>query len=312
MSTQSPPLSRKSTTGSTQGLNSSPRENSPSPSFREHQRNTRGQSTSSFQGSYNGQPSPTATTTSFHQRRSPPLAAQTVPGQIRRATSPLYHSTSRDGSPDQVTPPPAPIHSTSQQNAVHQVPHQSSHNHSQPNLLQLNPNQMTPSLGFARPVPRTTAPQFLPLESLESFAEFDQAHSLGAGMAGVAYAGPGSLPKESTLERILNGERPSPREQANGPATVQRRDTTRDKERETWERRGSMKRDLPPAMPAPQPSPKLDIQRTESPQYFSAISTPSDHSVSYGQLDRELRSAQAAALPPSPPGPRQIAYRPVR
>jgi hypothetical protein len=49
---------------------------------------------------HNGQPSPTASTTSFHQRCFPPFAAQTVPSQFRRATSPLYHNTSRDGSPE--------------------------------------------------------------------------------------------------------------------------------------------------------------------------------------------------------------------
>ncbi|KAI0287226.1 hypothetical protein BC826DRAFT_1045767 [Russula brevipes] len=308
MSTQSPPLSRKSTTSSSQGLSSSPREGSPSPSFFERPRNTR---------PFNGQSSPTASTTSFHQRRTPPLAAQTVPGQIRRATSPLYLST--------VTPPPAPIHSTSQQNTIHQVPPQPSHNHSQTNLLQLNPNQMTPSMTFPRPAPRAAPPQFPPLEPFpELIADIDPGHSLGAGMSGVAYAGgassgpisrsaqfePGSLPKESTLERVRSSERPSPREPAGGPAAVQRRDTARDKDRETWEldhaprRRSSVKRDPPPVMPPPQPSPKLDGQRTDSSPYFSAISTPGDHSTSYGQLDRELRSAQVAALPPSPPASR--------
>ena len=49
--------------------------------------------------SYNGQPSPTASTTSFHQRRSFPLAVQTVLCQICRTASPLYHSTSQDRSP---------------------------------------------------------------------------------------------------------------------------------------------------------------------------------------------------------------------
>ncbi|KAI0292615.1 hypothetical protein B0F90DRAFT_242015 [Multifurca ochricompacta] len=329
MSTQSPPLlTRKSTTGSSQGLNSSPRENSPSPTFRERQRNSRGQSTSSFQGPYNGQPSPTASTTSFHQRRSPPLAAQTIPGQIRRATSPLYHSTSRDGSPDNLSPPPAPIHTTTQQSIFHQMnsPQPSSLSHTQSNLLQLNSNQMTPALSFARPVPRTA-----PFKSLESFqmtpeliAEIDQAHSMGAGMSGVAYAGgatsgavsmtapfeSSSLPKESTLERVRSNERPSPRESAGGLTTVQRRDTARDKDRETWERerdrelhrRNSMKRDPPPPQ---QPSPKLDSQRTDSPQYLPAlVGTSGDHSSPYSQYDRELRSAQVAVLPPSPPAPR--------
>ncbi|KAI9455775.1 hypothetical protein BJY52DRAFT_1278510 [Lactarius psammicola] len=326
MSTQSPPLIRMPTNVSSQGLSSSPRENSPSPTFRERQKAARGQSTSSFQGSYNGQPSPTASTTSFHQRRSPPLAAQTVPGQIRRATSPLYHSTSRDGSPE---PPPAPIHSASQQSILHQMTPQQAHSRSQSDLLQHSTNQMTPALGFARPVPRSAQPPFMSLEPFqmtpELIAEIDQAHSMhsmGAGMSGVAYAGgatsgpvsrstqlePSSLPKESTLERARSGERPSPRELGGGPPGVQRRDTTsRDKDRETWElhRRGSMKRDPPQGIPAQQPSPKLEVPRTDSPKYIPSLSAPSDHSASYNPGDRELRSAQAAALPPSPPAPRQ-------
>ncbi|KAH9967754.1 hypothetical protein BGW80DRAFT_1177811 [Lactifluus volemus] len=161
------------------------------------------------------------------------------------------------------------------------------------------------------------------------YAEIDQAHSLGvgAGMSGVAYAGgassgpvsrstlfeSSSLPNESTLERVRSNERPSPREPAGVTAAVQRRDTTRDNSREPWERerdrevhrRGSMKRDHPPMIPTQQPSPKLETQRADSPQYLSALSSPGDHSASYSQFDRELRSAQAAALPPSPPAPRQ-------
>lgn len=203
------------------------------------------------------------------------------------------------------------------------------HNHSQPNLLQLNTNQMTPSLGFARPIPRTAQSQFMPLDSYqvtpELIAEIDEAHSLGAGMSGVAYAGgitsgpvsrstqfePSSLPNESTLERVRGGERPSPREPTNGSATLQRRDTARDKDRESWDRdrevrrRGSVKRDPPPPMPTQRPSPKLELERSDSSPYFSALSTSGELSTPYGQHDRELRSAQAATLPPSPPAPRQ-------
>ncbi|KAN0129984.1 hypothetical protein V8E53_012138 [Lactarius tabidus] len=103
-------------------LSSSPRENSPSPTFRERQRAACGQSTSSFQGSYYGQPSPTVSTTSFHQRRSPPLPAPTVPGQIRRANSPLCLSTNRDC-----------------------------------NLFQRSADQVIPTVGFAQSLPRFQA-----------------------------------------------------------------------------------------------------------------------------------------------------------
>ncbi|KAI0260896.1 hypothetical protein BC834DRAFT_897936, partial [Gloeopeniophorella convolvens] len=332
MSTQSPPLTRKPTTGSSQGLSSSPRETSPSPSLRERQRTTRGQSTGSYQGSFNGQPSPTASTASFHQRRSPPLTAQTISGSIRRATSPLaHHSTSRDGTPERLTPPPLPVHTMSQQNVHHQMP-PLPHNHSQPNLLQHSSNQITPALGFARPPGRAAPPQFMSLESFqmtpELIAEIDQAHSMGAGMSGVAYAGgassgpvsrnatqfeSGSLPKESTLERVRSNERQSPRESGESPTILQRRDTARDHDRDTWERerdrelhrRGSMKRDIPPTVPTQQPSPKVEAQRTESPQYLTPLSTPGEHTASYTQYDRELRTAQSAALPPSPPASRQ-------
>ena len=116
----------------------------------------------------------------------------------------------------------------------------------------------------------------------ELIAEIDQAHSMGAGMSGVAYAGgissgpvsrstqiePGSIPKESTLERARSGERPNPREVGGGTAGVQRRDTTsRDKDRDSWElhRRGSMKRDTPQGM---SPSPQLEIQRTDHQSIF--------------------------------------------
>jgi hypothetical protein len=74
----------------------------------------------------------------------------------------------------------------------------------------------------------------------ELIAEIDQAHSLGAGMSGVAYAGgissgpisrttqlePSSLSKEYSLEHACSGERPNPRELGGGPAGMQRRDTT--------------------------------------------------------------------------------------
>ena len=81
---------------------------------------------------------------------------------------------------------------------------------------------------------------------------------------------------------------------------MQRRDTTSRDQDQPWElhRRGSMKRDPPQGIPAQQPSPKLEAQRTESPKYLPSLS---DHSGSYNPDDRELRSAQAA----DPPATRQ-------
>jgi hypothetical protein len=89
MSTHSPPLIRMST--STCPGSSSPHcKNSPSPTFHGRQTIAHGQSTSSFQGSYNGQPSPAPCI--YHVFLSETLLSPhctTVPGQICRTTSPL-------------------------------------------------------------------------------------------------------------------------------------------------------------------------------------------------------------------------------
>ena len=93
----------------------------------------------SFHGSYNGQPSHMSSTTSFHQRRSPPLAAQTVSGRIRHATSPVYHSTFQDGSLEspQAAPP------LGQQSLLQQMSPQQAHSCSPSDFLQHSANQMT-------------------------------------------------------------------------------------------------------------------------------------------------------------------------
>jgi hypothetical protein len=218
-------------------------------------------------------------------------------------------------------PPQAPTLSSSQQSLLRQMSLQQAHSRSQSDLLQHSANQMTPALGFARPLPHNAQAQFTSMDSFhitpELIAEINQAHSLGAGMSGVAYAGgissgpvsrsaqlePSSLPKESSLERAHSGERPNPRELSGGSNGVQRRDTaSRDKVRDSWElhRHSSMKRDPPQGIPAQQHSPQLEAQRTESPQYLTG-----NHPTPYNPSDRKLQSAQAAALPPSPPSVHQ-------
>ena len=48
---------------------------------------------------------------------------------------------------------------------------------------------MTPAFGFARPMPRTAQPQLTSVDAFpELIAEINQAHSLGAGMSGVAFS----------------------------------------------------------------------------------------------------------------------------
>jgi hypothetical protein len=81
------------------GLSSSPCENSPSPTFRECLRAACGQSTSSFQGSYNGQPHGI-----YHIFSALPSHCCTnCPWSELPRNFPLYHSTSQDVSKE---PPP--------------------------------------------------------------------------------------------------------------------------------------------------------------------------------------------------------------
>jgi hypothetical protein len=156
--------------------------------------------------------------------------------------------------------------------------------------------------GLELPAPRGARPRLL---SLDTPLLSGQAHSI-AGTSGVAYAGGASsgpvsrsptqlvfssLPKGSTLER------------------VRRNSTTCGMDRETWEphHRGSVQRDPPQMIPAQQPTPKLEFQRTDFPGYLFPLREHSDYPTSSNPRDRELRSPQAASLPPSPPSPRQNA-----
>ncbi|KAN0137752.1 hypothetical protein V8E53_004236 [Lactarius tabidus] len=76
-------------------LGTSPGEHSPSPTFRERQRASRGQSTSPFQGSCDGQPSRTASTI-----RGIPLCLMRKPPLLGSAVKPPYHGISREGGPE--------------------------------------------------------------------------------------------------------------------------------------------------------------------------------------------------------------------
>jgi hypothetical protein len=194
---------------------------------------------------------------------------------------------------------------------------QQAHSRSQSDLLQHSANQMTPTLGFVRPLPHNAQAQFTSMDSFDItpklIVEINQAHSLGVGMSGVAYAGgissgpvsrsaqlePSLLPKEFSLERAHSGECPNPHELGSGSNGVQRCDTAScDKVCDSWElhHHGSMKRDLPQGILTQQHSPQLEAQRTEFPQYLT-----SNHPTPYNPSDRELQSARATALPPSPP-----------
>ena len=140
-------------------------------------------------------------------------------------------------------------------------------------------------------------------------------------MSGVAYAGGAisgpvsrstrpkstSLLKESSLELARSGKRPSLCESGEGLAEVQRRNTTScNKDRETSElhRHSRVKNDPPQRISVQQPSPKLEVQRTDSPKYFASLSDCGDP-TSYKSGDRELLPAQVAAPSPSSFAPRQ-------
>jgi hypothetical protein len=300
------------------GLCSSPRGGPPLPTSHEHQRAARasGQSTTYSQGVYNGQPRDTTSTTAFNQMRSPPIAAWAIPSQIYHATSPLHHAISPDDSMDSESPP-APIDGVS---LIRQTTPLQDRPRSQSLLLQHRANPMNSGLDSTRPRFRSLGPHLTP----DLVAEIERVHPRGPGMSGVAYAGsplsgpvsgstqlmfsPESLPKQSTLEIIRGGKRSCPGELEERPTGVPRCNTTPpDQDRETWEhhRRGSGERDPPQIIPAQQPSPKLELQRANSPKYIPSLSDHSEHSASHNPGDRELRSTQAAPLPPNPPVSRQ-------
>ncbi|KAF8267337.1 hypothetical protein EI94DRAFT_1336543 [Lactarius quietus] len=252
-----------STSGPSRGLCSSPRQTSLSTTLHERERTARGQSTPSFQGAYSGQPS------------FPTLGARTIPGQIRHATSPMSLRASRDDIPES---PPAPTHSANPRSILHHMAPQQVHSR-----CQSDPPQPQMVQRLAQPTPR---PRVM---SLDILLPSDQPHSV-EGTSGVAYAGgatsgpvsrsttqlgSSSLSKDSTLER------------------VRRNTTSCDMDRETWElqRRSIVQRDT--SQRTWQPSPELELQRTDSPKSFYSFGGP-------GLSDRELRSAQATSLPPSP------------
>ena len=112
------------------------------------------------------------------------------------------------------------------------------------------------------------------------------------------------LPKESTLECAHSGECPNHHELEEG--CVQHCNTTlRNKGRDTRElhRRGSMRRRSPERDSGSSIlcKSKFSVQTHQSICLTGALN---DHG-SYNPNDRELRSAQAAALSPSPPTVRQ-------
>ncbi|KAA1477466.1 hypothetical protein DENSPDRAFT_587367 [Dentipellis sp. KUC8613] len=336
MSTQSPPLIRKATghPGS-QGPNMSPREGSPSPSFRERQRTVRGQSIS-YQSQHGGQPSPTASHASFNNKRSPPPATQAPPPASRKPSSPTYQPTSpRGGTPEILSPPPPPVQSMSQPNIHQQVPshaHPPAPQHSMstplvhqflsmngmsatapanPNANSIpntNPNSQM-GMGYPRPIPRVPPPQFL-METFQMtpqfMAEIDQAHAHQlqqqnlSGMAGVAYAGgasSGAVPKHFEA-----GSPPKDHpvmERLKAADRVSPKEPDRDRERAV--RRESRDKDTLGRRGSLKRDAPQQPQREASPTYHTPMATPGEHTANYVQYEyeRDAYAPESSTLPTS-------------
>lgn len=202
--------------------------------------------------------------------RSPLLAAQTVPGQTRRADS-LYHSTSREGG---TKAHPALIHAVNEQRIFGQMsPHQDPSSR-QSHLLRRDANRITPVR--VRPVPHAARSEFMSLGSFEMTPELDdQAYSI-TGSKGFAYAGgarSGPIFKFTQYDSALEGA-------GDGPSGVQRCNTSScDQARKTWELHGpsNVKRDPMRRIAAQQSSPNLECQRSDSSRHSPSLSDSGDH-----------------------------------
>ena len=114
------------------------------------------------------------------------------------------------------------------------------------------------------------------LESFERTAESSgQAYSL-AGTWGRAYAG-GAL---------------------SGP--VSKSTCNQDRESSEPRRRGSSRRDPIPRISIQQPSPKLEVQRTDSPKHSLSLSDPGDHTYNFSDERLPVQTASPSLNSPAP------------
>lgn len=297
--------------------NITPREMTPSPSFREKQRAIKAHSMPTVPSlgqilaSQNGQmmypqaqqqPSPTTSNSSHQSRRTPPPTSRISPVTTKVASLPERQS----------TPPPL------------------LHTHSQPVISQL-PNQHHP-----RPVNRVQQPPFLAQYqnqednwaiTEELMAEFEREHGqYGAhppGTAGVAYAGgvassrtkarhdsvpvpmPATAPaKDPAVERVRAADRASPKDSDSGSVGAAKRQA-RDKEREAQGARESPKtRDRSGTVSSQHVNEAQGNVRTPeyrgSPQYQTPMASPGERTAAYTQYVPEAYqpSQQAATQPP--------------
>ncbi|TFK53333.1 hypothetical protein OE88DRAFT_1655450 [Heliocybe sulcata] len=285
--------------GVPQNMNISPREASPSPSFRERQRAIKGQSVPLVY-SHAQQPSPTMSNSSHQSKRSPPPSSRISPTHVIPGPRDLaqerpvpMHSFSQPDIRQGISPPhppPPPQHSMSQS----EVPTQYSTN---------------PVLGYPRPINRAAQAPFLTnYEQMESswqmtdelMAEIERAdlqQTQAAGTFGVAYAGGaasgaivGSPPKDYTLERIRSSERASPKDSDGSQGSLGRRQGQRERPQNT-----QGLRDSPTGRPLPtSTSPNSQLSR----RHTSPDGLDSDQTAVYNGYEREYYPAPNRVPPP--------------
>ncbi|KAI8984818.1 hypothetical protein BD414DRAFT_441649 [Trametes punicea] len=306
--------------------NITPREMTPSPSFREKQRAIKAHSMPSVPSvgqilaGQNGQmmypqgqqPSPTTSNSSHQSRRSPPPTSRISPTAAKVPTQP-ERTSERPSSP-----PPL------------------MHAHSQP-IIPQHPNQHHP-----RPVNRAQAPFLSQYQNQEDswavteelMAEFEREHGqYGAhppGTAGVAYAGgaassrvkprhsesmPVPMPvsatapaKDPAVERVRATDRASPKDSDSGSVGQTAKRQVRDKERETQASRDSPKaRDRSGTVSSQHVSEAQGHARTPeyrgSPQYHTPVASPGERTATYTQYIQESYQSppqqQSTAQPPT-------------
>lgn len=277
--------------------NITPREMTPSPSFRDKPRTIKAHSMpvvpslTHVLASQNGQlmypqaqqPSPTASNSSHQSRRSPPPTSRISP------TAAKISSQTERSAERQNTPPPA----------LHHAPH------STPIVSQL-PTQSVPNPHHPRPVPRGAPPAFLSqfqntedrwAVTEELMAELEREHfNSHAGTAGVAYAGGAASnglkrrdslnapAKDPAVERVRAADRTSPKDSDSGASQVAKRQV-REKERDVQAARESPK--------ARERSGTVSSQHAEqhvrtpeyrgSPQYQTPMTSPAERTAAYVQ-----------------------------
>lgn len=310
--------------------NISPRELSPSPSFRERNRAIKAHSMPVVPTTgLAQQPSPTTSNSSHQSRRSPPPTTRISPATTKMAST--LHP--RDRSPEHPNTPPPLIHNHSQPAVSHiqqPIAPPLPHMQSQPSVM----SHMSQAQHQPRPIPRVPPPPFLNqyqsddkwhvteelIAEIER-ADFQQAQgqfSHPAGTSGVAYAGGiassgGSLhlqhsvavtAKDPAVERVKANDRVSPKDDSNAQASKR---LSRDKDRDLPVSRESPKtreRAQTVSSVSSYTDAHTSVNRTPeyrgSPQYTTPLGSPGERSASYAQYVPDSYRPVDPQIPPRP------------